>query len=314
MDYQDYYAVLGVPKTATEKEIRAAYRKKARKLHPDLNPGNKQAEQEFKQVNEAYEVLSDPEKRKKYDELGAHWSEFQTWETAEQQAGAGSPFGAPPRGFGEYFERQSPYSDIFETFFGWPRGPRRGADLIQPIAISLEDAYRGTTRALEMPAPGGKGRRVEARIPPGVETGTRIRFAGLGAPGAEGGSPGDLYAVIDVLPSERFEREGANLYTQVRVPLTTALLGGEVEVPTLTGNVALKIPPETRNGRVFRLRGKGMPRSGAPTRHGDLFAEVYVELPRGLSQREKELVRELARAREPAVKEPSAVKENQAAA
>ncbi|MGH2458240.1 MAG: DnaJ C-terminal domain-containing protein [Chloroflexota bacterium] len=314
MDDQDYYAILGVPKSATEKEIRAAYRKKARKLHPDLNPGNQQAEQEFKRVNEAYEVLSDPEKRKKYDELGAHWNEFQTWENAERQAGAGAPFGAAPGGFAEYFENRSPYSDVFETFFGWPRGPRRGADLIQPIAVSLGDAYRGTTRTLEIPTPGGKNRRVEARIPPGVESGTRIRFAGLGAPGLEGGPPGDLYVVINVLPDERFEREGANLYTQVRVPLTTALLGGEVDVPTLTGNVALKIPPETQNGRAFRLRGKGMPRPGAPSRHGDLFVEVYVELPRRLSEQEKELVRQLARAREPAAKVPEAAQGNQAAA
>ncbi len=316
MQYEDYYAILGVPKTATEKEIRAAYRKQARKLHPDLNPGNQQAEQEFKKVNEAYEVLSDPEKRKKYDELGAHWNEFQTWETAEQQAGAsGWPFGAPPGGFSQYFENQHPYSDLFETFFGWPRGPRRGADVIQPVSISLEDAYRGTTWTLQAPEPSGKARRIEVRIPPGVETGTRIRLAGLGTPGLHGGPPGDLYVAIDVQPSERFEREGPNLYTQVRIPLTTALLGGEVEVPTLTGKVALKIPAETQNGRIFRLRGKGMPRPGAPSRHGDLFVEVDVELPRRLSEREKELVRELARGRERAGQQrPEAIQGKQTAA
>lgn len=315
MQYEDYYAVLGVPKTATDKEIRAAYRKKARTLHPDVNPGNQQAEQEFKRVNEAYEVLSDPEKRKKYDELGTHWREFQTWETAEEQAGAtGTPFGARPERFSEYFGSQYPYSDMFETFFGWPRGPRPGADVIQPVAIALDEAYRGTTRTLEVPGPGGTSRRIEARIPPGVEDGTRLRFAGLGAPGAEGGPPGDLYVAVNVQPSERFEREGANLYTHVRVPLTTALLGGEVEVPTLTGKVALKIPPETQNGRVFRLRGKGMPRTGAPSRHGDLFAEVYVELPRGLSEREKELVRQLAHGRERVEQPPETIQEKQAAA
>lgn len=300
MDYQDYYAILEVPKTASEKEIRAAYRKKARKLHPDLNPGNKQVEEEFKKVNEAYEVLSDPEKRKKYDELGSHWNEFQTWGQAEQAAGAsGWPFGGQREEFGDLFQNQYPFSNFFDTFFGWPRGPRPGADVIQPISISLEEAYHGTTRTLQIPSPGGN-RRIEVRIPAGADTGTRIRLAGLGAPGWEGGPPGELYVIVEIEPSDRFERQGENLYTQVRVPLTTALLGGEVEVPTLTGKVLLKIPPETQNGRVFRLRGKGMPRPDRPSQHGDLFAEVYVEIPRRLSEREKELVQELAHCREEA--------------
>lgn len=315
MDYQDYYAILGVPKTASEKEIRAAYRKKARKLHPDLNPGNKQAEEEFKQVNEAYEVLSDPEKRKKYDDLGAHWNEYQTWENAEQQAGAqGWPFGAQQGQFNQYFENQYPFSDFFENFFGWSRGPRRGADVIQPITMTLEEAYHGITHTIEIPEPSGKSRRIEVRIPAGVDSGTQIRLAGQGAPGREGGPRGDMYVAIEVQPSERFERRGANLYTEVRIPLTTALLGGEVKVPTLTGQVALKIPPETQNGRVFRIGGKGMPRPGAPTRHGDLYAEVYVELPRHLSEREKELVRELARGREEAGKQNKTIKGKSAAA
>lgn len=320
MDYQDYYAVLGVPRTASEKEIRAAYRAKARELHPDLHPGDKQIEEEFKRVNEAYEVLSNPEKRRKYDELGAHWNEFEAWGRAERQAGAsGWPFGGQfgyaeaPGAFEDLFGYQHPFSDFFETFFGRPRGPRPGADVLQPISISLEEAYRGATRTLEIPGPAGN-RRIEVNIPAGVDTGTRIRLAGMGAPGWEGGPPGDLYVLVEVEPSDRFERRGENLYTQVRIPLTTALLGGEVEVPTVTGRVLLKIPAETQNGRVFRLRGKGMPRVGQPSRHGDLFAEIYVELPRRLSEREKELVRELAHGRQEGSGQKSAARRKPKAA
>lgn len=303
MEYEDFYAILGVPKTASEKEIRAAYREKARKLHPDLHPGNKRAEEEFKTVNEAYDVLSNPEKRKKYDDVGAHWNEFQTWEQAERGAGAsGWPFGGQAGSFEDLFQNQSPFSDFFDTVFGWQRGPRPGADLIRAVSVTLEEAYHGTTRQLTVPEPNGEESQVEVQIPPGVESGMAIRLPGLGAPGFDGGPPGDLYVRIDVQPSERFERHGADLYTVLKIPLTTALLGGEVEVPTLTGPVQLKIPPETQNGRIFRLRGKGMPLQEKPTRHGNLFAEIYVELPSRLSKREKELVRELAATREPPAK------------
>ena len=316
MEYQDYYAVLDVPKTASEKEIRAAYREKARKLHPDLNPGNQAAEEEFKKVNEAYEVLSDPEKRKKYDDVGAHWNEFQTWENAEQAAGAsGWPFGfqGQPGQFENLFRNQYPFSDFFDTFFGWPRGPRPGADVVQTASITLEEAYQGTTGTVQVSAPTGKPRRIEVQIPAGVDTGMAIRLTGMGTPGLQGGPPGDLYVEIQVQPSDRFERRGQNLYTEVRIPLATALLGGEVEVPTLAGQAVLKIPPETENGRVFRLRGKGMPLPDQPTRHGSLYAEVYVELPRRLSERQKELVRELAGGPEAAGQQQKAVKQKRAA-
>ena len=320
MDYQDYYAVLGVPRTATEKDIKTAYRKLARKYHPDVNRDNKEAEEKFKGINEAYEVLSDPAKRKRYDELGANWKEYEAWQRAHPGeeppefafgrggAGVGGQPGAGgfefrttrPEDLNDLFGTDSPYSDFFGRFFGGarrPRGPMRGQDLIQPVPITLEEALRGTTRLLEVPAAGGV-RRVEARIPPGVTTGTTIRLAGQGAPGENGGPPGDLYLEIEELPNPRFERRGADLHSKLRVPLATTLLGGEVEVPTLTGRVALRIPPETEDGRVFRLRGQGMPLANNPAERGNLLVETHVEIPHGLTEREKDLVRELARGRE----------------
>ncbi len=333
MDYQDYYAVLGVPRTATEKEIKAAYRKLARQYHPDLNQGNKEAEQRFKAINEANEVLSNPEMRKKYDELGAHWKEYEAWQRAhpgeEPPPGAfgpgganfggagfgGAGFGGAPGGF-EYrtmnpedledlFGTSSPYSDFFGRFFGGGVGatgrraarPTRGRDLVEPVPISLEEAFHGTTRLIEVPAPGGT-RRIEAKIPRGVESGTTIRLAGQGEPGANGGPAGDLFLDVEVLPNPNFERQGGDLTRKLAVPLTTMVLGGEVEVPTLTGRVALKIPPETPDGKVFRLRGQGMPLPSQPSERGSLLVEVHVEIPQHLSPRQTELMREFAAAGE----------------
>jgi curved DNA-binding protein len=321
LEYKDYYAVLGVSKTASEKDIKTAYRKLARQHHPDVNPGNKEAEERFKTINEAYEVLSDPEKRKKYDELGSRWGEYEAWQRAHPGEtppdGAFEPggFSGAPGGFGggrggfsyrtvrpedlnDLFGTESPYSDFFGTFFGGgrPRGPRRGQDLVQPVAITLEEALRGTTRLIEVPAAGGS-RRIEARIPAGAETGLTIRLAGQGGTGESGAPAGDLFLEIEVLPDPRFERRGADLYTKIRVPLTTLLLGGETEVPTLTGRLALRIPPETEDGRVFRLRGQGMPVAGNATERGNLLAEAHAEIPRQLTDREKNLIRELAAAR-----------------
>jgi curved DNA-binding protein len=334
MEFQDYYAVLGVPRTADEKQIRTAYRKLARKHHPDVNPGNKEAEERFKLINEAYEVLSDPEKRKKYDELGSRWREYEQWQRA-QAAGAtqqpfdwggfaGGPAGGPGGGRYEYrtvseedlrdmFGDESPFSDFFETFFtarggpvsgagpGRSRGgrarPRPGADIEQPIEVSLADAYRGATLQLEMRLPDGQTRRLEVKIPPGVRNGSRIRIAGQGAPGAGGGAPGDLYLVVTVQPDPRFERRGDDLHTEVRAPLRTLLLGGEARVPTPDGRaLALTVPAGTPDGRIFRLRKQGMPRLGSPGVRGDLHAAVHVALPERLTPRQRELVEELVRA------------------
>jgi DnaJ-class molecular chaperone len=319
MEYQDYYAILGVPKTASEQEIRSAYRKLARQHHPDVNPGNKEAEERFKRINEAYEVLSDPEKRKKYDELGPRWWEYEQWQRAQQAAGArGEPFDwegfADQRPGGARYEyrtvseedlrdlfgEEAPFSDFFETFFGGRAGrrprPRAGADLEHPVEVTLEEAYRGTTRLLTLQTPDGQTRRLEVKIPPGVADGSRVRVAGQGLPGQAGGPAGDLYLVISVRPDPRFERRGDDLHTRIEIPLTALLLGGEARVPTPDGRtLALTIPAETQDGRVFRLRGQGMPRPGRPEQRGDLHAEVHARLPERLSPRQRELLEELAR-------------------
>lgn len=349
MEFQDYYAVLGVPRNADDKQIRAAFRKLARQHHPDVNPGNQAAEDRFKQVNEAYEVLSDPEKRRRYDEVGEHWREYEQWQQA--QAAAGRP-GAPNEwpgfggatGFGggrpgyEYrsvseddlrdlFGEDAPFSDFFETLFGaqggaagpagrgGPTGPagrggaagaagrggaaggrrrtRAGADLEHPIDVSLADAYRGTTTLLAIQQPDGTTRRIEVRIPPGVATGSRVRVAGQGGPGEDGAPSGDLYLVVSVRPDSRFERRGDDLATEVRAPLRTLLLGGEARVGTPDGRtLALRIPAGSQDGRVFRLRGQGMPHLGAPERHGDLHAEVHAEMPERLTPAQRRLLEE----------------------
>lgn len=328
MAAKDYYAILGVSRNASEKDIKQAYRRLARKYHPDVHPGDKAAEEKFKEINEAYEVLSDPDKRAKYDRYGAEWEyadQFAkagkgTWHTYQ---GAGADFGPEFGGFGGGFGfGGEDLGSLFDELFRgggartYTRRPTRGEDLEQRLEITLEEAYSGTKRLLELQTPeacptcrgsglverapcpscGGSGtvmstRRLEVSIPPGVDNGSRIKLAGKGQPGA--GGPGDLYIVIGVAPHPRFERKGDDLYTTVNVPLTTAVLGGEVTVPTLTGRVALKIPPETQNGATIRLRGKGMPRRNGT--YGDLIVKVSVQLPTHLSERERELFEELKR-------------------
>jgi curved DNA-binding protein len=334
MDYKDYYKIMGVDKKATAKDIKAAYRKLARQHHPDVNPGNKQAEAKFKEINEAYEVLGDEEKRKKYDELGAHWKEYEQWQKSGGAA-SGQPFdwsrygfagGGGGRSGGVHYQTmteedlqnlfgggggESPFSSFFYTFFGGDEpgmGPgggrfrtagrsRRGQDFEQPIEISLEEAYSGTTRMFQMEDGSGKSRRIEAKIPAGVQQGSKVRLAGQGGPGVGGGPAGDLYLVVHILPHYLFERKGDDLYSKLSVPLTTAILGGEVTVPNLNGRVVLRIPAETQNGRVFRLKGKGMPRLNDPQHNGDLFAEIYVVLPDKLTEKERKLFEELAKLR-----------------
>lgn len=307
MEFKDYYEILGVPRNADEKEIKKAYRRLARQYHPDVNPGDKAAEERFKEINEAYEVLSDPEKRARYDQFGREWQRY-------QQAGAPGGFdwsawtqpGGPrvqytyttAEDLEDLFGEGAGFSDFFETLFGrgfGPRAdrtraprPRRGQDIEQPVQVTLAEAYHGTTRVLTK-----DGRRLEVKIPPGVRSGSRIRMAGEGIPGVGGSEAGDLYLVVEVLPDERFERRGDNLYTEVEVPLYTAILGGEATVPTVDGSVVLTIPPETQNGRLFRLRGKGMPRLRNPSEHGDLYATANVRLPTRLSDRERELFEQL---------------------
>ena len=331
MDFKDYYATLGVNKGSTEKEIKQAFRKLARKHHPDVNPGDKTAESRFKEINEAYEVLGDPDKRKKYDELGSNWKMY---EQAQRAGGHGRgrrlPFDAEQwtvnsgggQGGGyrtmtademrDLFGNEDPFSDFFRTFFsgggaeqesvrrgggrtgrGAPRA-RQGRDVEQPIDLSLEDAYQGTTRRLAMKHD-GHARTVDVRIPPGVGEGSRVRVAGEGEHGG-GASSGDLYLRVHLTPDSRFERKGHDLHVKVRVPVTTAVLGGEAEAPNLGGKpLRLKIPPTTQNGQVFRLKGRGMPIVGKPGQHGDLYATVEVELPRHLSPEERQHYEALAK-------------------
>jgi curved DNA-binding protein len=315
MDFKDYYATLGVPKTATEKELKQAFRKLARKHHPDVNPGDKSAESKFKEINEAYEVLVDPEKRKKYDELGANWRAYEQAGPGPQQGGAWNVnFGSGGSGGGfrtmtedemrEMFGNADPFSDFFHTFFGGSMGStdadeprsrratrarvaRQGRDVEQEIALDLEDAYHGATRRLSIKHD-GHARTVDVRIPAGVGDGSRVRVAGEGEMGGGGAPSGDLYLRIKLLPHSRFERKGRDLFTKVPVGLTTAVLGGEADAHTLDGKtLRLKIPAGTQNGQVFRLRGHGMPVAGKPGESGDLYATVDVELPRTLTSEQR---------------------------
>jgi curved DNA-binding protein len=329
MDYKDYYKIMGVDKKATAKDIKAAYRKLARQHHPDVNPGNKQAEAKFKEINEAYEVLGDEAKRKKYDELGSHWKEYEQWQKSGGEA-SGQPFdwnrygfaggGARRGGRAQYqtmteedmqnlFGDSGPFSGFYYSFFGDEPGmgargrsrtagrSRRGQDFEQPIEITLEEAYSGTARTFQMEDGSGNTRRIEAKIPAGVQEGSKVRLAGQGGPGMGGGPAGDLYLVVCIAPHYAFERKGDDLHSKLSVPLTTAVLGGEVTVPNLNGKVVLKIPAETRNGRVFRLKGKGMPKLNDPQHYGDLFAEISVVLPDKLTDKERKLFEELAKLR-----------------
>ncbi len=312
---KDYYKILGVGKNATDKEIKQAFRKLARQYHPDMNPNNPQAEAKFKEINEAYEVLSDPEKRKKYDQLGADWVRWQQaggrpddfdwtrWTTWGPGAQGPNVRYATAEDLQDLFGEGSPFSDFFSQIFGgmgtsrtrtegfgFRTRPQRGQDYEQEVEITLEEAFYGTTRTLQR-----DGERLDVKIPRGADTGTRVRLAGKGAPGIAGGPAGDIYLRVKVLPHPRFERKGDDLYTTVPVDLYTAVLGGEVRVPTLEGDVLLKIPATTQNGRVFRLRGKGMPRLRKPDERGDLLAKVEVQLPTHLTAEQRRLFEELRR-------------------
>jgi curved DNA-binding protein len=314
MEFKDYYATLGVAKGASEKEIKQAYRKLARKFHPDVNPGDKAAEARFKDINEAYEVLGDSAKRSKYDELGANWRQYEQ----AQRAGGANPFagwsphtggGAPGGGFRtmtqeemeDLFGDSNPFSDFFTTFFGGSGGAsagtrggrsgrtraRGGRDVEHELDLTLDEAYHGTTKRLAL-SHGDRARTVDVRIPAGVGEGSRVRVPGEGEPGAGGGPAGDLYLRLRLAPHATFERRGQDLHTNVPVPVPTVVLGGEVEVPTMAGKtVRLKIPPFTQNGQVFRLKTYGMPARGSHAQ-GDLYAKVEAQIPTALTAEERE--------------------------
>jgi len=293
MDYRDYYQTLGVAKTASQDEIRSAYRKLAMKYHPDRNPGDKKAEEKFKEINEAYQVLSDPQKRSRYDQLGDSYFRY--------QQGGGAPGGydwsqwyASPGG--TRVEFSGDINDLFSEFFrsifgGAPEAAagRKGRTARppayeSPVTISLEEAYSGAMRQVE------SDRQVKKiRIPAGVRTGSKVRVP-AGAPDG-----GDLYLDVTVAEDERFRREGNDLYSQAAVDVFTALLGGEVEVPTLSGMVHLKIPAGTQPEQTFRIAGRGMPQSRNPQAKGDLYVKIKVNLPRNLTAEQRSLLEEAAR-------------------
>ena len=333
VSYKDYYQVLGVPKTATEKEIKSAYRKLARKWHPDANPDNpKDAEEKFKELQEAYAVLSDPEKRQKYDVLGSDWESAsrqaeQQQRYRTQRSGTTVEFGDLGDLFGGGASAGDGFSDFFDTFFSnvgrrttttSARSPHRGRDLDGSLEISLRDAYVGGTKSIAIelqdrcPVCGGTGlkgqqicpnchgtgtvltaKTLEVTIPKGVRDGQRIRLSGQGGSGIHGGPNGDLYLTVHVKPDDQFEREGDDLYIDLSVNIYDLVLGGEVHVPTLTGGVTMTIPPRTQNEQLMRVGGKGMPRVNG-TGNGDLYVRIVGKLPQRLSEREEELFRELA--------------------
>jgi DnaJ-class molecular chaperone len=323
MDFKDYYATLGVAKTATEKEIKQAFRKLARKFHPDVNPGDKAAEARFKEINEANEVLSDPEKRRKYDELGANWRQYEAagGPSAGQPGGPWnwSTGGGAPGGFRTMTEEEvaemfggntdSPFSDFFQTFFGGVGGGRtdgerrtrgrsrqqKGRDVEHEYELDLESAARGGVHRLQL-RHDGEARSVEVRIPAGVVDGSLVRVAGEGGRGSGGASSGDLFLRIRLRPHPAFQVNGRDLTTRVSVPVTTAVLGGEVSVTTLGGKVVrVRIPETTQPGQKLRLRGMGLPALGDKGSPGDTFVVVDVTLPRSLDGPVRKAWEDLAR-------------------
>jgi len=300
MDYKDYYKILGVAKTASQAEIKKAYRALAKKYHPDKNKGDKTAEEKFKDVSEAYEVLGDEEKRKQYDQLGSNWRQYQN---------AGGGFGGRQQqyggqgGFGGFDSDMfgGGFSDFFQQFFGGGgggsfgqqggrrgHGPSKGQDYEAEMEITLQEAYQGTSRLINL-----HNQQLRITTKPGVADGQVLRIKGKGAPAAAGGTPGDLYIKVFVKPDPNFERQGSDIYTSLPLDMYTAILGGDAHVRTLSGQLKLKIPAGTQNGKTLRLRGKGMPVYGKPDQHGDLYVKINVELPTHLSDEERDLLQKL---------------------
>lgn len=292
MATRDYYDILGVSRNASESDIKRAYRKLARQYHPDINPGNKAAEARFKEINEAYDVLSDPDKRAKYDRFGPDWHRYQ--QTGGFGGGAGSPFAGAD--FADFI------NSLFGGAAGGPGGARPGAgpgfqaaghDVEQAVEIALEEAFSGTQRVFRYSAPDGQPRSITVKIPAGAYDGLRIRVAGEGGPGRGGGRRGDLFVVVKLLPHDRYERRGDDLVTTVPVDVYDMLLGGEVRVPVLGGKtLTLKVPEGSQSGRKIRVSGQGMPRLNSSAR-GDLYVVLEAKLPTALSARERALVEEL---------------------
>jgi curved DNA-binding protein len=310
MDFIDYYKVLGINKNATQDEIRTAYRKLARKHHPDLNQNDKEANKKFQQINEANEVLSDPDKRKKYDQYGKDWQHAEAFEKAQQSAGArgrrsqgsypGGGFGSEDfsGGFGgaSGFEDGGQFSDFFESLFGRgsnssgsSRSKFRGQDLQAELRLTLADAYQAQQQVITV-----NGKNIRITIPAGVENGQVIKLKGHGNPGVNKGPNGDLYITFIIEEDSRFRRDANDLYARSPIDLYTAILGGDTTVDTLGGKIKLKIKPATQNGTIMRLKGKGFPVYKKEGQYGDLYLTLEIRLPEDLSEKEKALFRELA--------------------
>jgi len=303
MAYIDYYKILGVDKSATQDDIKKAYRKRARKLHPDLNPNDKEAERQFKELNEANEVLSNPENRAKYDKYGEHWKHGEEYEKAQQQQQRqyqheGGNFGG---GFsGADFGEGEDFSDFFQSMFGGTgegfgrssrgsaSGKFKGQDVEAELTLSLKDAAITHPQTFDI-----NGKKVRITIPAGVYDGQQIRLKGHGSPGYNGGPAGDLYITFNIPADPDFERSGNDLKTKVTIDLYTAVLGGDVTVNTLSGSVNLKVMPGTQNGMTVRLKGKGFPVYKKDGQFGDLFVTYEVQLPTHLSEKQKELFEQL---------------------
>lgn len=299
MDYIDYYKTLGITKSATEAEIKKAYRKLARKYHPDLNPNDKEAEQKFKEINEANEVLSNPENRKKYDKYGKDWKHADEFEKAgydPNQQQYSRQRQANPDFSGDDFS-ESDFSDFFNSMYGSRRSSRskvkyRGADFNAELQLDLTSAYKTHKQSLVV-----NGKNIRITIPAGVENGQIIKIPGHGGPGANGGPNGDLYITFVIENNSDFKREGNNLYADVDLDLYTAILGGEVLVNTLDGKVKIKVPPETQPGTKVKLKGKGFPVYKKENQFGDLYITYTIKIPTKLSEKEKELFKELSKIR-----------------
>ncbi|HEX2967671.1 MAG TPA: J domain-containing protein [Bacteroidales bacterium] len=297
--YIDYYKVLGVERNASQKDIKSAYRKLARKYHPDLNPNNPDAKKSFQQINEAHEVLSDPDKRKKYDQYGKDWQHAEEYQNAGQQYQNRQHNYGTGRNF-TGMENDGGFSDFFESLFGEgftrnfsnrrnTRSGFRGEDYNAELKLSLTDAFETRKQELEI-----NGKKIRITIPAGIENGQTIKIAGHGGKGINGGPNGDLYIRFSIANDPKFKRIKHDLYTMLEIDLYTAVLGGEIIFETLNGKIKLRVPPETQNGTKIKLRGKGFPVYKREGEYGDLYVTYVVKIPVNLTEKEKELFRELS--------------------
>lgn len=305
MEFIDYYSVLGLDKGASQQEIKKAYRKLARKYHPDVNPNDTSAQVKFQQINEAHEVLGDPEKRKKYDKYGEQWQHADRFEQARGQGSGYQQQGSYGSGFSGYQSYQASegfeddqFSDFFQSMFGsaYERSGRRsgfrGQDFNANLQLNLSEVYQTHKRTLTV-----NGKNIRLTIPAGVEDGQTIKIKGHGGPGVNGGPQGDLYITFQILNDTSFRRDGKNLYSEVPLDIFTAILGGEITVNTFSGKAKVQVKPGTQGGTTVKLKGKGFPVYKQKDTFGDLFITYKIQVPTNLNAQEKKLLTELQKLR-----------------